>query len=111
MDIINGCPFCFLKTAFTGIWRDIYAHKNPLTKTNPSLQGRSATYLKNHIRTVHLEEVHTVACPHCEYTSDTRSDLDMHVDHEHIGGGGGGNNGDASPPEEASGKEKSVITL
>ena len=46
-----------------------------------------------------------MACPHCEYTSDTRHDLDMHVDQEH-----GGSNGAASPghPE---GKETSVIAL
>ena len=52
---------------------------------------------------MHLDEVHTVACPHCEYTSDTRDDLDMHVDQEHS------NNGAASPHPE--GKETSVIAL
>ena len=82
-------------------------------------QGRSATYLKNHYRTVHLDEVHTVACPHCEYTSDTRHDLEMHVDQEH--GGTNGSNGAPSPhagpgghPAAAAaeqGKETSVIAL
>ena len=91
---------------YQGYWGS-YAPCTVQVFANQCFQGRSATYLKNHIRTVHLEEVHTVACPHCEYTSDTRSDLDMHVDHEHIGG----NNGDASPPEAEGGKEKSVITL
>ena len=75
-----------------------------------SFQGRSATYLKNHYRTVHLDEVHTVACPHCEYTSDTRHDLEMHVDQEH--GGTNGSNGAPSPHAAGEqGKETSVIAL
>ena len=35
-------------------------------------EGRSAIFLKNHIRTAHLDEVHTIACPFCEYTTDSR---------------------------------------
>ena len=57
---------------------------------------------------MHLDEVHTVACPHCEYTSDTRLDLDLHVDQEH----GHGSNGAPSPhPHPGEGKETSVIAL
>ena len=63
-----------------------------------------------------------MACPHCEYTSDTRHDLEMHVDQEH--GGTNGSNGTPSPHAHAGpggghpaaaaaekGKETSVIAL
>ena len=46
-------------------------------------QASTPIYLKNHIRTVHLEEVHTLTCPACEYTSDRSSDLEAHVEMEH----------------------------
>ena len=59
---------------------------------------------------MHLDEVHTVACPHCEYTSDTRHDLEMHVDQEH-GNGTNGSNGAPSPHAGEQGKETSVIAL
>ncbi len=47
-------------------------------------QAASPAYLKNHIRTVHLEEVHTLNCPLCEYTSDKATDIDNHLDMDHV---------------------------
>ncbi|TRY81107.1 hypothetical protein TCAL_07797 [Tigriopus californicus] len=46
-------------------------------------RASSYFYLKNHIRTSHLGEVHTVACPLCEYTSDAKGDIEAHLQEDH----------------------------
>ncbi len=51
-----------------------------------------------------------MACPYCEFTSDSRSEMETHVEQDHGGDGGDDDDGGKSPPRHKP-DAKSVIIL